>query len=189
MSSRLATRAGPSWRAVFLVLMGVAVGVVATQSGLASAGSGSVAPAAKTARWASCPSVAFYPVSGSDSYATAGTGRIGASARLYCGLSLPHGATITAARFHLFDNDNLYEVNDCAIVRIRLDPPDGTYQTLAGPLSSGVAFHGGYVTRGTTAIHHALVDDRLYAYLAQCAIGEHEDGLQIVGVSVRYTPA
>jgi hypothetical protein len=185
MHTGLVTRAGPSWRAVILVLLGVAISGPIARSELAV---GSVAPAVASGKWVSCPSVAFYPVDHDDVYRTDYTGRTGASIRFYCGLTLPHGATIRAAKFHLYD-DSVGEVFDCAIVRIRLDPPSRTFQELARVPSTGGPFRGGYLTLTDTSIEHAVVDDRYWAYLAQCGLTHDSVDLQIVGVTLRYAPA
>ncbi len=189
MSSFPVTRSGATWRAIVIAVTGVALAVLVAQTGRAVDRVASTAQGATT-RWASCPSVGFYPSDSTESYATEATGRGGQSVAFSCGLSLPHRATITAVRFHLKDSVSFYQIYGCAIVRSRLDPPNDTSQVVASVPDTGTAFEGGYVTKSTTSISHALVDDRAYAYAARCRIPYPNSGiLQIVGVSVRYTPA
>ncbi len=189
MSGPLISHAGPSWHAVMLVVVGMVIGALVVQPVMARVTGGSVEPAATTTKWASCPSVAFYPGFSPDRYGQDFVKRLGASEDMYCGLTLPHGATITAAKFHLYDSSNTDQVDQCALYRVKLDPPDGSFARLAGDLATGVAFDGGYVALTDTSINDAVVNNRLYAYLAKCRLQFYGTALAIIGVSVRYRPA
>jgi hypothetical protein len=184
-------RARSSWRAMVRAAVLVAVGALVVGPAVAPGGGVSVADAAATARWTSCPGVGFYPLF-SDSYdpsSVYGTnqqhGRFSHGV-LSCELQLPSGATITAVEFHLFDGYPSADIGPCSLTRMKLDPPTGATQMLAGPRStSGTP---GYVTLTDTSIAYATVDNRYRAYYATCAMQALSSDLGILGVSVRYTP-
>ena len=116
MSRDSSGRARPSWRAAVLVLAGVASGVFV---GPAISGGGQQAvEAATTARWVNCPGVAFDPSNSGETYGFSLSYRTG-SGVFHCALGLPHGATITAVRFHLFDADPALDIG-CRLHRVKL---------------------------------------------------------------------
>ena len=183
----LLARARSSWRAMGLIL---AFALLAGPA-LSGGGTAGVAAAATTARWASCPGVSFYPLfsDGYDQASFYGTneahGRFGHGV-LTCPLQLPPGATITAVKFHLYDSYPSQNIGPCNLSRVKLDPPSGTIQSLAGPRSTSGA--PGYVTLTDTSIERATVNNHYYAYYASCTLSFMSSDLGILGVSVRYVP-
>jgi hypothetical protein len=184
----LVSRAGLSWRAVGLTVTGILLGVLLASSGLARVIAVSVAPAA-TARWASCAGLGFYPRAEDLLYATVADAAQSARDPIRCALSLPHGARVTAVKFHMSDFLVGEAIDDCIVGRTRLNPPNGAWQRIAGPMSSGGPFDGGYVTRTDTSISLPVVNNGRYAYWASCEPSVANTGLLLYGVSVRYTPA
>ncbi len=68
---------------------------------------------------------------------------------------------------------------------MKLAPPDGSFQRLAGPLESGAAFSDGYVVRTDTTITNAVIDNKKYAYFAECQAPTFQE-MGVVGVTVLY---
>jgi hypothetical protein len=173
---------------VALVLVGVAAGAFLVGPAMAGVAQAPIEPAA-TARWANCPGVGFGAAVYDDYYRTSGpSGRYGESTFL-CPLSLPHRARVTAVRFHLRDESPLFALSGCYVSRSTLEPPTGAVQHLAGPLGTGVDASPGYVVREDSSIQFPRVNNREYAYHAECTIaGGNLASVGILGVSVRYVP-
>jgi hypothetical protein len=136
---------------------------------------------------ASCAGFGFYPSYYEDVYTSIGVRRqAGPVSLLFCALSLPHGKTVTSVKFQLFDESPAGGISGCYVSRVKLAPPDGSFQRLAGPLESGGSFADGYVVRTDTSIINAVIDNKKFAYFAECqAPGVMEMG--VVGVSVFYS--
>jgi hypothetical protein len=180
------SRAVTDRRFVSIVLMSlvlVASPVVATVLGLAPSPEASAAT--KKARWASCPSVGFYPASSSQPYSDQSGKRTG-QGWLRCALTLPHRAKITAVRFVLWDGSGTGSVNDCTVVRSSLR--DSAGQFVVDPVSTGAAFADGFVRLTRTSIDRPVVNNRYWSYHAQCFLTLHDSALGIEGMAVRYTP-
>ena len=187
--STLSRPAGPSWRAIVLVLAGVAAGAFLVGPALAGASQQAAIEASATARWASCPGLDFYPDRSGGVYGRGPTASgvvREADVNVVCGLSLPHGAKVTQVRFHLFDDDPSVDIVGCDVHRVRLDPPTGESQRLAGP--KGTTGTPGYVVRIDSSIAFPTVNNRYYAYYAECNLSQGlYENPGVVGVTVRYT--
>jgi hypothetical protein len=197
MSSSLITRSGPSWRAVILVVVGMVLGALVIQPSLAAvsgAGSQAAKPAAASrVGWASCADYGFLPDYEGGFYSNVGSGGVrpgrSGDVPMYCALSLPHLATITTVSFHFEDDLDNGAISDCILGRTRLNPPNDTYQVVAGPVTSGMLFDGRFVTRTDTSITLPTVNNRYYAYWARCVPSFTNTGLILYGVTIRYTVA
>jgi hypothetical protein len=97
------------------------------------------------------------------------------------------GAIVREVRFHFEDVLPDEAWTGCIVGRTRLDPPNDNYQVVAGPMTSGVAFAGRFVTRKDTSITNAAVNNREYGYWARCTPSTINTGLILYGVAVRYT--
>jgi hypothetical protein len=162
---------------VVLVLAGAVAGVLVGPR----IGDGRQAvEAATTAKWVSCPGVAFAAADSGQAFGLSDLRRTGLGV-FDCPLGLPNGATITAVRFHLFDADAVANIG-CRIHRVRL--ADGLHQFVTE--SRGTNGTPGSVTLGAASITHALVDDRQFGYFAGCSLGADSTELGIGGVSIRY---
>ncbi|MFN8623253.1 MAG: hypothetical protein U0869_21150 [Chloroflexota bacterium] len=153
-----------------------------------------VAPAATVTGAASCPGVGFMPTGSGVQLSEDGVARYftGFAATFRCPIQLPQGARVTAVRFSVNDGrpgtSAEFSITDCQLQRGAIDPASSTVVTMAGPLSSGD--QPGKVVLSDTSITGATVDNRRYAYWAQCSIGGTDVAavpVYLYGVDIRYT--
>lgn len=197
MRTVLTSRFAPDWRALAILFLGAALTALALRPGTPGAAAGQVSPAAAGelspaaagTRWVSCSGLAFLPHTASASYATFGTVRVFDTVS-FCPISLPHGAVITAVRFHVYDNHSPGSLGPCHLKRTPLDPTSFlSPQNVAGPLQTGADATPGYAVLVDTTIpvKRATVDNRSFTYAADCNVSHYSQHLGVVGVSVRYT--
>ena len=185
MSPRISSRAGQDWRAGGLVLAAIAAAFLVVPALAGSSQPTAVEPSA-TSEWTSCPYFGFDPTFKNQEFVSTESVRTGFGG-FVCSLQLPHGARVTAVEFHLLDQaPGGSDIGPCEVYRVKLDPPTGGRQRMAGPLSSSGS--PGYVTVTDTSILRDTVNNRSYAYYASCLIQDSRSDLGIVGVSVRYKP-
>lgn len=168
-------------RAMSVIVAGAALAAVLLVP-IAAEVAGSTGPAAVVVGFASCPGLTFQPATDAP-YRNDGTlGK--AESQMRCPISLPHGATVTAVRFAVFDNQPGLGVNGCFLGRAHIDLPNKNPDIMAGPMAT-VGTVGDSVLKDAS-IAFNLVDNRHYGYWVECATYD-DPGIGIYGVTIRYT--
>jgi hypothetical protein len=175
-------------RALTLATVGVVAGAFLVPSTMAGSSQleAATTTTATVTRHASCGGYSFVPWADTQSFGVWNDLRIGQGG-FVCGLTLPQGATISAVRFMVYDDDANGAVQLCHVWRSQIDPPAQNGQLLTGKYSTSVASQPGFEIMADTLIDHAVVDNRHFAYRAFCYLTERQSTLGILGVTVKFT--
>jgi hypothetical protein len=128
--------------------------------------------------WESAFGGTVYDTTGSLKFRTGGT-----SAMFRCSVELPHGATVTAARFSVKDSDGADDVS-CELWRTNMVASVGTEANLASATTTGTP---GSVQIIDTTIENAVVDNANYSYFAFCDVLSSTSAAGIYGANIEYT--
>lgn len=118
----------------------------------------------------------------------------GAERVFSCTLALPQGAVMRKIQVTLADRTGTGAAKGCGVFRSDLrSTASGAPETMAGPLSTGVADILGAVRLSDATIQRATIDNTRYAYWIACRLdatgttdgGDPQVGLR--GASVRFT--
>jgi hypothetical protein len=129
--------------------------------------------------WESVLEGTIFQTSNSLKYRTGGT----TPAVFRCGVQLPHGATITAARFSVKDSDAT-DVT-CSLWRTDMVSAIGS----DGPSMASVSTTDtpGNVQISDTTVTNAVVDNGQYSYFVQCDDLGSTASVGIYGANIEYT--
>lgn len=98
-------------------------------------------------------------------------------------VNLPHGALVTAVKFHFYDNS----ASNLTLELDRMPLPGGSYVGMASAITSGTP---GYSSLTDTTIASATVDNTTGALLIYVYCDAWDDSnLRIMGVTITYTIA
>ena len=128
--------------------------------------------------WESAFGGTVYDTTASLKFRTGGT-----SAMFRCSVELPHGATVTAARFSVKDSDPVEDLL-CELWRTDMTVTVGDESPLASVSTSGSL---GKVQISDTTITNAVVDNANYAYFAFCEVPSSTNAAGIYGANIEYT--
>jgi hypothetical protein len=204
----MSVREGPTrrWSRVSLILIGILLGSLLVRPAVAHVGTWAhnwtvhIKPRVQAygdARWvrkaavqtgySSCAGSAWesvldgtiFQTSNSLKYRTGGT----TPAVFRCGVQLPHGATITAARFSVKDSDAT-DVT-CSLWRTDMVSDIGS----DSPNMASVSTTGtpGDVQISDTTIANGVVDNGQYSYFVQCDDLGSTASVGIYGANIEYT--
>jgi hypothetical protein len=110
----------------------------------------------------------------------------GAADSLTCNVILPDGATVVAVRGRVYDGSASYQAS-CSLSAISF--ADGFSDVMAATAGTGVAGTPGLVTVEDLSIVQPVIDNSLFAYVGQCALGGASASLRVHGYWVEYTIA
>jgi hypothetical protein len=129
--------------------------------------------------WESVLEGTIFQTSNSLKYRTGGT----TPAVFRCGVQLPHGATITAARFSVKDSDAT-DVT-CSLWRTDMVTDIGSDNpSMASATTTGTP---GNVQISDTSVTNAMVDNGQYSYFVQCDDLGSTASVGIYGANIEYT--
>jgi len=201
----MSDRGGPArrWSRVSLILIGILLGsllvrpAVAHVAGWAHNWTVHIKPRVQAygdSRWVkkaavqtgyfSCAGTAWESALGATVYDTFTSLKYrlsGDTGRFRCSVELPHGATVTAARFSVEDADATDVA--CRLVRTNMAASIGTEANMASASTTGTP---GAVRIEDTSINSALVDNAQYSYFAQCDVPGTNTDSGIYGVNIEY---
>ena len=181
-----------------LLLVGSALGatfLAPVAAHITGSGEGSVTAATST-RSVSCAGLNWYPTDSETGYTNLGPlrRRVGSSGSgvLRCDPGLPNKAIVTKVEFTVRDNEFLYEIRGCALVRSGLTPGTAdAYQVLASVPATGVGALPGVVRLADSSAQFAAIENTKYGYWLECEISGHqtysEPSFGIYGADVVYT--
>jgi hypothetical protein len=129
--------------------------------------------------WESAFGGTIYTTSASLKYRTGGD----SPAMFRCSVELPHGATVTAARFSVKDSDAVEDLL-CELWRTNMVASIGTEANLASVSTSGTP---GSVQIFDTSVDNALIDNANYSYFAFCEVPSSTSAAGIYGANIEYT--
>ena len=139
---------------------------------------------------ANCMGIGMQPWASGMSYSADADGRFltAGSGFFNCPIVMPDGATITALRAGVLDNNATGQAV-CYLLAIPPDFGPGGYSPAFTPYS-GEEEQPGIIVLEDTSITQPTVDNETYSYLAECELSAPSSGmseLALRGVSVEYT--
>jgi len=109
-----------------------------------------------------------------------------ASGTFACGVLLPDGATVTMARWEVYDNSTEGQIYNCALERHQLSAGVLNFALMAGGAPTGVADTPGYVTIEDPTINVPVVDNAASAYVASCYVQGTDASTALFRFVVQY---
>lgn len=140
--------------------------------------------------YVSCPASAFTATASGTSYRIVQdiTGMrleitSGVNTPLACNAAVPHGATVTAIRFTVFDN-SATKIVSCVFARQAFL---GGLEFMADQSTTGEMNQPGPTQLLDTTITDPTVDDNNFAYSVLCQLGGTGTDIGLYGSSIEYT--
>ncbi len=185
------------WRPLLLLVVSAlgATFLAPFAAHITGSGEGSVIAATST-RSVSCAGLNWYPTDSETGYTTLGPlrRRVGSSGSgiFRCDPGLPNKAIVINVDFTVRDNEWLYEIRGCALVRSGLTTGSAdAYQALASVPATGVGGLPGVARLTDSSVQFAAIDNTKYGYWLECEITGpqtySEPSLGIYGADVVYT--
>ena len=203
----MSDRDGPGrrWSRVSLILMGILLGSLLVRPAVAHVGTWAhnwtvhIKPRVQAygdARWVrkatvqtsyfSCAGTAWESAFGGTVYDTTASLKFrtgGTSGMFRCSVELPHGATVTAARFSVKDSDAVEDLL-CELWRTNMVVSIGDEANLASVSTTGTP---GKVQISDTSVTNAVIDNANYSYFAFCEVPSSTNAAGIYGANIEYT--